>query len=113
MHNIVASSDSQTLFVRSAFRAESAGGVSSLQEPAPPKNLNIGKSSSLVDELHTILQSLPKEVEYDGRFCIEWGSEDLVWKNQRRDGLKKADAASNAKFGKAVEIVQELIRKAE
>ena len=66
-----------------------------------------------MDELHVILKSLSTDVDYDGKFSIEWGSDDLTWKNQRREGMKKAGSEENAKFKRATDIIEDLVRKAE
>jgi hypothetical protein len=104
------SSTTQSLLVQSAIRLDD---TSHLQEQGDTKTLDIRKSSLLVDELHAILKSLPTDVEYDGKFSIEWGSDDLMWKNQRRQGLKKAGSEDDKNFGRAVEIVKQMVQMAD
>jgi hypothetical protein len=100
-------------------------GTPSLQD-AGPKSLNQDDSTTaLVDELHEILKSIPMEDPkgsediYGMDTSIAWGSDDLEWYNGGPQGCGggnstvKATAEDKAKFKRAVEIVNELVNKAE
>jgi|ERR1700722_12012424 len=109
IHTLSTSSETQSFLVRSAFRSNDTSDL----EQSATGTVDIEKNSFLVDELHVILKSLPTDVDYDGKFSIEWGSDDLTWKNQRREGMKKAASEENTKFKRATDIIEDLVRKAE
>ncbi|KAJ7510704.1 hypothetical protein B0H11DRAFT_1701063 [Mycena galericulata] len=100
-------------------------GTPELQDAAP-KSLNPDNTTAaLVDELHGILKSIPMEEPrgsediYGMDTSIAWGSEDLEWYNGGPQGcgggnsIVKATAEDKAKFKRAVEIVDELVKKAQ
>jgi len=100
-------------------------GTPSLQDAAP-KSLNPDDTTtSLVDELHGILKSIPMEDPrgsediYGLDTSIMWGSDDLEWANGGPQGcgsgtsMVQASEEDKAKFKRAVEIVNELVKKAE
>ncbi|KAF7343131.1 hypothetical protein MVEN_01743500 [Mycena venus] len=98
-------------------------GTPSLQEAAP-KSLGDGDASALVDELYGILKTIPMEDPkgsediYGLDTSIMWGSEDLEWMNGGPQGCGSGTSMvqptdeDKAKFKRAVEIVEELVKKA-
>ncbi|KAJ7153919.1 hypothetical protein C8R43DRAFT_1001510 [Mycena crocata] len=87
-------------------------------QPVPPTT-----AAPLIDELHTILKSIPTEDPpgsediYGLDTSIMWGSDDLQWQNGGPQGcsggtsMVKASDEDKAKFKRAVEIVEELVKK--
>ncbi|KAJ6496345.1 hypothetical protein C8R45DRAFT_157621 [Mycena sanguinolenta] len=81
--------------------------------------------SALVEELHAILKTLPLEDPrgsediYGMDTSIMWGSEDLEWCNGGPAGcsggksMVQASKEEKDKFKRAVEIVGELVERAE
>ncbi|KAJ7135102.1 hypothetical protein C8R46DRAFT_1139487 [Mycena filopes] len=100
-------------------------GTRNLQEAAPKSVDHDDTTTALVDELHGILKSIPMEEPkgsediYGMDTSIAWGSDDLEWYNGGPQGCGggnsavKATAEDKAKFKRAVEIVDELVKKAE
>jgi len=82
------------------------------------------ETASLVDELHTILKSLPTESPpgsediYGLDTSIAWGSDDLQWMNGGPQGCGggqsevQATSDDKKKFKRAVEIVNKLVQSA-
>jgi len=101
-------------------------GTPSLQDAAI-KSLPITdtEASTLVDELHGILKSIPTEFPpgsediYGMDTSIAWGSEDLQWFNGGPQGCgggrsdMQANEEEKAKFKRAVEIVNKLVVMAD
>ena len=83
---------------------------------APPE------SAALVDELHSILKSIPTESPpgsediYGMNTSIAWGSEDLMWMNGGPSGCVagtsevQATHEDKVKFMRAVEIINILLQ---
>ncbi|KAJ7754360.1 hypothetical protein DFH07DRAFT_920990 [Mycena maculata] len=100
-------------------------GTPSLQDAAPKLLARDESTTALVDELHGILKTIPMEDPkgsediYGLNTSIAWGSEDLEWYNGGPEGcsggnsIVKATADDKAKFKRAVEIVEELVKKAQ
>ena len=92
-----------------------------------PKSLSTTESDTpkLVDELHGILKSIPTEQPpgsediYGLDTSIAWGSDDLMWCNGGPQGCGggqsyvQATDEDKVKFKRAVEIVNELVKKAQ
>lgn len=98
-------------------------GTPSLQDAAPKKLAHDQSSKDLVDELHSILKSLPVESPpgsqdiYGLDTSIAFGSEDLMWINGGPQGCGGGESEVQAteedkvKFRRAVEIVNQLVGK--
>jgi len=112
------------LAVNSQYRAEGSSSLQSANEE--PKIVSLSEDMSnkdLIDELHSILKSLPTEKPpgsqdiYGMDTSIAWGSQDLEWHNGGPGGCSKGTSevqATNeekAKFKRAVEIIKELTTK--
>ncbi|CCM05376.1 uncharacterized protein FIBRA_07592 [Fibroporia radiculosa] len=122
IYTITASPSQPMLQIGTAIRPD---GTPSLQD-ASIKSLSSSDESvnTLLEELHTILQSLPTEYPpgsediYGMDTSIAYGSKDLTWMNGGPQGCgtgqseRKATEAERAKFGRAVSIVNELVEKA-
>ncbi|KAF7306424.1 hypothetical protein MIND_00433600 [Mycena indigotica] len=93
---------------------------------AVPKTLNADTEITvLVDELQSILKSLPLESPpgcediYALDTSITWGSDDLEWRNGGPAGCGRSTSAvqptqeEKDKFKRAVEIVEQLVSRAE
>ncbi|KAF8589126.1 hypothetical protein K439DRAFT_1383746 [Ramaria rubella] len=103
--------------ITSAVRPD---GTASLNEAAP-KKIAVEHHTSLIEELHSILNGLPTEFPpgsediYGLDTSIAWGSDDLQWHNGGPAGCgggnsnKQASAEDKKKFKRAVEIVNELV----
>ncbi|KAF7364368.1 hypothetical protein MSAN_01097300 [Mycena sanguinolenta] len=112
---------SNSIAVTLAKREEGTPNLS----PALPKFLPTASSEALVEELHGILKTLPlKELrgseDISGLdISIMWGSEDLEWCNGGPEAcgggqsIMQATPEEKEKFKHAVEIVDELIERAE
>ncbi|KAF4612779.1 hypothetical protein D9613_011768 [Agrocybe pediades] len=111
-----------SLLITSAVRP---AGTPSLQDAVPKRLSLTDETTSLVDELHSILKSLPTEQPpgsediYGLDTSIAWGSDDLMWVNGGPQGCSggtssvKATDEEKAKFKRAVDIVEELVAKGE
>ncbi|KAJ6587862.1 hypothetical protein B0H19DRAFT_1225911 [Mycena capillaripes] len=100
-------------------------GTPSLQDAGPKSLSSDDTTKALVDELHGILKAIPMEDPkgsediYGMDTSIAWGSDDLEWYNGGPQGCGggnstvKATEEDKAKFKRAVEIVDELVKKAE
>lgn len=115
------------ILIASAARPD---GSPSLSEAAP-KSLSLtdsdvdADSQKLVDELHGILKTIPTESPpgsediYGLDTSIAWGSDDIMWMNGGPSGCGggtsevQATDADKKKFKRAVEIVNQLIAKAQ
>ncbi|KZT01592.1 uncharacterized protein LAESUDRAFT_731002 [Laetiporus sulphureus 93-53] len=100
-------------------------GTPSLQE-VHPKSLSATdvNNAALLGELHEILKSIPTEHPpgsediYGMDTSIAYGSEDLMWMNGGPQGCgggvseTQATDEDKAKFKRAVQIVEELVGKA-
>jgi len=113
----------QTLItIDSAVRQD---GTPNLVSDASPKSLSSSDADKLVDELHGILKTIPTESPpgsqdiYGMDTSIFWGSEDLQWCNGGPQGCNGSDssvqatAEDKAKFKRAVEIVNQLVKTAK
>ncbi|KAJ7241309.1 hypothetical protein B0H12DRAFT_1133668 [Mycena haematopus] len=112
-----------TIAVSAAVRAD---GTPSLQDAAAQslkaEDVHV---TSLVQELHDILKSIPMEDPkgsediYGLDTSIMWGSDDLEWANGGPGGcgngtsMVQPTAEEKAKFKRAVDIVGELVEKAD
>jgi hypothetical protein len=119
----IAKSDAQShLSITAAVRPD---GTPSVQEVAP-KQVNHGdETSKLVTELESILKKLPTEQPpgsediYGLNTGIFWGSNDLQWANGGPEGCGggtssvQATAEEKEKFKRAVDIVKQLVDKAD
>ncbi|EGN91836.1 hypothetical protein SERLA73DRAFT_191947 [Serpula lacrymans var. lacrymans S7.3] len=108
------------LLITSAVRPD---GEPNLVQSALPKSLEYKdhSHSPLVDELHTILKSLPTEIPpgsediYGLDTSIAWGSNDLMWVNGGPQGCGGGTSAvqpteeEKKKFKRAVDIVKTLV----
>ncbi|KAJ7436830.1 hypothetical protein FB451DRAFT_1306702 [Mycena latifolia] len=100
-------------------------GTPALQDAAPKALAPDDSTTALVDELHGILKTIPMESPpgsediYGLDTSIMWGSDDLEWCNGGPQGcgggtsMVQASEDDKKKFKRAVEIVEELVRKAE
>lgn len=120
VHTLVRSSQSpSSLVINSSIRPD---GTPTLQE-AQPKTLNVDTHTALIDELESILKTIPVEsppgIEdiYGLDTGIAWGSENLQWANGGPGGCGtgesqvKATEEDKKKFKRAVEIVNELVKQ--
>lgn len=111
-----------TLQITSAVRPD---GTPKLQD-AVPKKLTVDDSTeALVDELHSILKSIPTEFPpgsediYGLDTSIAFGSPDLEWMNGGPQGCGggesqvQASEEDKTKFKRAVEIVTQLVEKGQ
>ncbi|PFH53494.1 hypothetical protein AMATHDRAFT_73315 [Amanita thiersii Skay4041] len=120
----VPADSTSSLHITSAVRED---GTPRLQE-ALPKRLSLAKESdeaSLIKELHSILKEIPTESPpgiqdiYGKDMSIAWQSEDLMWYNGGPSGCGVGTSAvqptdeHKKKFNRAVEIIQELVKKAQ
>jgi hypothetical protein len=99
-------------------------GTPALQDAAP-KSLAVSTAAPLVDELETILSSLPTEVPpgsediYGLDTSIMYGSDKLEWMNGGPQGCGggtsevQATEEQKAQFKRAVEIVSKLVEEAQ
>ncbi|KAJ7110273.1 hypothetical protein C8R43DRAFT_166438 [Mycena crocata] len=125
VYSVSPSPDASRLSITAAVRPD---GTPSLQDNLGPQSLTEGKkqeADSLVDELHTILKSIPTENPkgsqdiYGVDTSIEWRSDDFEWHNGGPQGCGggnssvKASEEDKAKFKRAVEIVEMLVKKAD
>lgn len=111
------------LNITSATRPHGSPGL----QDAVPKSLSTTDTDAtkLVDELHGILKSIPTEFPpgsediYGLDTSIAWGSNDLEWYNGGPQGCgggqseKQATDEDKTKFRRAVEIVNQLVQKAQ
>lgn len=121
IHSITRPAAAATLNVESFVRPD---GTPELQSAAP-KTLTSDEHSHLVEELHGILKTIPTESPpgsediYGLDTSIFWGSDDLQWCNGGPQGcgggssMVHASEQDKAKFKRAIEIVNELVGKAE
>lgn len=121
IHTITKSSDNNALAVASYIRPS---GQSSLQE-ALPKEISADDqhTESLIHELQGILKTIPTEDPpgsediYGLNTSITWGSEEVQWQNSAPGGCVRGVSEvqptkeQKAKFKRAVEIVNELVKK--
>ncbi|KAJ7061350.1 hypothetical protein C8F01DRAFT_1139737 [Mycena amicta] len=122
LYTIAKSSDAASLTITAAVRPD---GTPSLQEAAPKSLAPDSATDGLVDELHSILKSIPTESPpgsediYGLDTSIAWGSDDLEWYNGGPAGCGggnstvKATEEDKKKFRRAVEIVNELVGEAK
>jgi len=122
IYTVTATQNQPHLNITSAVRPD---GTPSLQD-ALPKSLPISdvEASTLVDELHGILKSIPTEHPpgsqdiYGMDTSIAWGSEDMQWSNGGPQGCGGGQSQTQpndeekAKFKRAIEIVNKLVAKA-
>lgn len=120
IHSITRPKESATLNIESAVRPD---GTNALQSVGG-KSLKTDDTTALVEELHSILKSIPTESPpgsediYGLDTSIAWGSDDLEWANGGPQGCGggtssvKATEEDKIKFSRAVEIVEELVGKA-
>ncbi|CAE6474967.1 unnamed protein product [Rhizoctonia solani] len=123
IHQLTRSSDTPgNLFIESMVRPEGDQDLKS----HPPKDLPIGDSShesnALVEELHSILKTIPTEKPpgsediYGLNISIMWMSDDLEWVNTAPQDCMwgesevKPTEEQKAKFKRAVDIVNELAK---
>ncbi|KAI0795611.1 hypothetical protein C8Q75DRAFT_791343 [Abortiporus biennis] len=117
IHTITATSPS-SLVIASAVRPS---GTPSLQN-ALPKTISVNSTTSgLIDELHSILKTIPVESPpgsediYGLDTSIAFGSEDLEWVNGGPQGCGGGSSQvqpteeEKTKFKRAVEIVNQLV----
>jgi len=125
IHTLTKSAPQTHLLISSAVRPD---GTSELQDAAP-KSLSLTEKDAgtqkLVEELHGILKTIPTESPpgsediYGMDTSIAWGSDDLMWMNGGPAGCSggtsevQPTTADKKKFKRAVEIVNELVGKAE
>ena len=127
IHTFTKAKDQTHILVSSAVRQD---GTPSLTNIAP-KTVELtsadapSDSTALVDELHSILKSIPTESPpgsediYGMDTSIAWGSEDLMWMNGGPSGCVagtsevQASDEDKAKFRRAVEIVNKLVVMAQ
>ncbi|KAJ7594122.1 hypothetical protein C8J56DRAFT_1012477 [Mycena floridula] len=118
IHSITRTQGSDTVSVESAVRPD---GTPQLQS-AGPRSFKSEDHTSLIEELHDILKSIPTESPpgsediYGMDTSIFWGSEDLQWCNGGPQGcgggnsMVKATDEDKVKFKRAVEIVETLVK---
>ncbi|EIN14219.1 hypothetical protein PUNSTDRAFT_59646, partial [Punctularia strigosozonata HHB-11173 SS5] len=117
----------ESLNITAAVRPKGTPGLQS----AVPKSLGLSdvvgdsKAEALVEELHDILKNLPTEQPpgsediYGFDTSIAWGSEDLMWCNGSPQGCGGGQSEvqvteeQKASFRRAVDIVNELVNKAQ
>ncbi|OCB87868.1 hypothetical protein A7U60_g5002 [Sanghuangporus baumii] len=125
VHTLSKASEQTHVLVASAVRVD---GGKSLSD-ADPKTLDVSGTSStelaLVDELHSILTSIPTESPpgsediYGLDTSIAWQSNDIIWVNGSPSGCVRGKSTvqpsedEKAKFRRAVEVITELVAKAE
>jgi hypothetical protein len=121
IYAITRTQQSQSLTVQSAVREHGTPDLQSFGD----KSLNNDDSQSLVEELHSILKSIPTESPpgsediYGMDTGIVWGSDDLQWANGGPGGCGGGTSTvqptdeDKAKFKRAVEIVEQLVDKAQ
>ncbi|KAK7030895.1 hypothetical protein VNI00_014005 [Paramarasmius palmivorus] len=121
IYTVTRPKDHDSLNITAAVRPE---GTPSLQD-AVPKSLKHDDHAHLVEELHGILKSIPTENPpgsediYGLNTSIAWGSEDLTWINGGPQGCTGGHSQvqpteeDKKKFQRAVEIVNELVNKAQ
>ncbi|KAL5529776.1 hypothetical protein ACEPAG_5763 [Sanghuangporus baumii] len=125
IHTLSKASEQAHILVASAVRVDGGRSLSD----ADPKTLDVSDSSSsemtLVDELHSILKIIPIESPpgsediYGLDTSIAWQSNDIIWMNGGPSGCVRGisrvqpSEEEKAKFKRAVEIVTELVAKAE
>jgi len=118
IHTLVRSRDDPSdIIVNSAVRPD---GQASLGE-AQTKKLNVDSHSGLIDELESILSSIPTESPpgsediYRMDIGIQYGSDHVQWSNRGPAGCGTGHSETQpteeqkAKFKRAVEIINELI----
>ena len=122
LYTLAQTSGVPSLAITAAVRPD---GTPSLQEAAPKALSPDSDTTALVDELHGILKSIPTESPpgsediYGMDTSIAWGSDDLEWYNGGPQGcgggnsMVKATDEDKKKFARAVEIVNELVGKAQ
>ncbi|GLB38851.1 hypothetical protein LshimejAT787_0600130 [Lyophyllum shimeji] len=122
IHTVTKPISASHLTITSAVRPS---GQPSLRESFAPKNIPAAHSDTdaLVAELHGILKELPMEKPpgsediYGMNTSIAWGSDDLEWCNGGPQGCGGGKSEvqpteeQKAKFRRAVDIVEELVRK--
>ncbi|KAF8148469.1 hypothetical protein B0H34DRAFT_802993 [Crassisporium funariophilum] len=121
IHTFTQPLNSKTLTIASSIRPT---GTPELQDIAPKFVSSEDKdTSALLDELHGILKVIPTESPpgsqdiYGLDTSIAWGSDDLVWMNGGPQGCSGGEsevqptAEEKKKFKRAVDIVNELIKK--
>lgn len=125
VHVLTLSTDRPNLLaVDSQYRAEGSSSLQSTNQESKTVSLSDDKmNKDLVDELHSILKTLPTEKPpgsqdiYGMDTGIAWGSQDLEWNNGGPAGCSKgasevqATDEEKAKFKRAVEIIKELATK--
>ena len=125
IHTITKVENNTHLLITSATREIGTPDLKSLA----PKSLLASSphtdTAALVEELHGILKKLPLESPpgsediYGMDVSIAWGSEDLEWCNGGPEGcgggvsMVQATEEEKRKFGRAVEIVEELVKRGE
>ncbi|TFK68758.1 hypothetical protein BDN72DRAFT_841447 [Pluteus cervinus] len=123
IHTVTKASINDTLLIASATRLT---GTPSLQD-ALPKSISSTSAgvNPLIEELHSILKEIPTEFPpgsediYGLDTSIAWGSDDLEWCNGGPQGCGggvsqvKPTEEDKRKFRRAVDIVNELVGKAE
>jgi hypothetical protein len=121
VYTVTQAANQPSLAISAAVRKH---GTPSLSE-AMPKSLSPDTGAALVDELHAILKDLPiedppgSEDIYGLDTSIFWGSDDLEWANGGPQGCGggkstvQASEEQKAKFKRAVEIVNELVKEAK
>ncbi|KAF7296809.1 hypothetical protein MIND_00911900 [Mycena indigotica] len=122
VYTIARSDGIASLAITAAVRPD---GTPELQEAAPKSLALDDASGTLVDELHSILRSIPTESPpgsediYGLDTSIFWGSDDLEWYNGGPQGCGggfsevKATEEDKTKFKRAVEIIKELVNKVQ
>ncbi|KIJ39070.1 hypothetical protein M422DRAFT_258224 [Sphaerobolus stellatus SS14] len=120
IHTLVRSKDSPSqIVVNSSVRPD---GQPSLGE-AQSKHLNVDSHSPLIDELESILKTIPVESPpgsqdiYGMDIGLAYGSDNLQWANGGPAGCgqgyseNQATDEDKAKFKRAVEIVNEILKQ--
>ncbi|KAF7320543.1 hypothetical protein HMN09_00138000 [Mycena chlorophos] len=122
LYTLAQSSGAPSLAITAAVRED---GTPSLADAAPKALTPDSTTAALVDELHGILKTIPTESPpgsediYGLDTSIAWGSDDLEWYNGGPAGcgggssMVKASEEDKRKFKRAVEIVNELVGKAQ
>ena len=122
IHVLTLSTDRPNLLaVESQHRADGSSSLQSTNQE--PKTLSLPENKPVVDELHSILKTLPTEKPpgsqdiYGMDTSIAWGSQDLEWNNGGPAGCSmgtsevQATDEEKVKFKRAVEIIKELATK--
>ena len=122
IHTITSNPATSSLFINSAVRPS---GTPSLLEQGPKTLAHDDSTQQLVGELVTILKSIPVESPpgsqdiYGLDTSIAFGSEEIEWINGGPQGCGGGESEvqpteeQKAKFRRAVEIVNQLVGKAQ